>query len=315
MGLQDRDWYREETRRRREATSGGLHGRRARPRYRQPTPRRGGGRFKLFVMACLVIGPLWMWAYHENVPIAVIAWQAASDAYDSMASFSKEAASDASTAISEEIRATPATQKAASDTSTATSEEITSDPEAQEVSVVNSQKYAGGSPLNRGEIERWVIEFTNEERVSAGLQPLRHDAAISDIARSHSEDMARLGLMSHDIGGRDPTDRAMTAGYNCRAYRGDGSYSYGLSENVAEHPRVTLWMGRGTSYRPVNYDRDAEQAARGLVQGWMSSPGHRENILDRDSRRIGVGIAIQEKIEYGHVSETVYATQNFSACK
>ena len=245
-------------------------------------------------MACLVIGPLWMWAYHESVPIAVTAWQAASDAYDIVASFSEEAASDAFTAISEEIRATS---------------------EAQEALVVKSQKYAGGSPLNRGEIERWVIEFTNEERVGAGLQPLHHDAAISDIARSHSEDMARLGLMSHDIGGRDPTDRAMTAGYNCRAYRGDGSYSYGLSENVAEHPRVTQWMGLGMSYRPVDYDHGAEEAARGLVQGWMSSPGHRENILDRDSRRIGVGIAIQEAPEYGYVSETIYATQNFSACK
>ena len=246
-------------------------------------------------MACLIIGPVWMWAYHENVSIAVTVWQAASAAYDSVASFSKEAASDATTAISEEIRSTPDVQEASRAT--------------------DSQKYAGGSPLNRGEIEKWVIEFTNEERISAGLQPLRHDAAISDIARSHSESMARVGLMSHDIGGRDPTDRARAAGYNCRAYRGDGSYSYGLSENVAEHPRVTQWMGRGRSYHPVDYDRDAEEAARGLVQGWMSSPGHRENILDRDSRRIGVGIAIQETPEYGYISETVYATQNFSACK
>ncbi len=236
-----------------------------------------------------------MWAYHEDVPIAVTAWQAASVAYDSVASLSKEVASDATTAISEEISSTPAVQEVSRAT--------------------KPQKYAGGSPLNRGEIEEWVIEFTNEERVSAGLQPLLHDAAISDIARSHSEDMARLGLMSHDIGGRDPTDRAMTAGYNCRAYRGDGSYSYGLSENVAEHPRVTQWMGWGRSYNPVDYDRDAEEAARGLVQGWMSSPGHRKNILDRDSRRIGVGIAIQETPEYGYVSETIYATQNFSACK
>ena len=246
-------------------------------------------------MACLIVGPLWMWAYHENVPIAVTAWQAASTAYGGVASFSKEAASDATTAISEEIRSTP---------------------DVQEVSrATKPQKYAGGSPLNRGEIEKWVIEFTNEERIRAGLQPLSHDAAISDIARSHSENMARLGLMSHDIEGRDPTDRAMAAGYNCRAYRGDGSYSYGLSENVAEHPRVTQWMGLGMSYRPVDYDDDAEEAARGLVQGWMSSPGHRENILDRDSRRIGVGIAIQEASEYGYVSETIYATQNFSACK
>ena len=192
MGLQDRDWYREETRRRREATRGSPHSRRARPSYRQPGAGSGGGRFKLFVMACLIVGPLWMWAYHENVPIAVTAWHAASVAYDTVVSFSKEAASDATTAISEEIRSTPDVQE----TSRAT----------------NSQKYAGGSPLNRGEIEEWVIEFTNDERISAGLQPLRHDAAISDIARSHSENMASLGLMSHDIEGRDPTDRAMAAG-------------------------------------------------------------------------------------------------------
>ena len=236
-----------------------------------------------------------MWAYHENVPIAVTAWQAASIAYSSVAGFSKEAASNATTAISEEIRSTPAVQEASRAT--------------------NSQKYAGGSPLNRGEIEKWVIEFTNEERTNAGLQPLRHDAAISDIARSHSENMARLGFMSHDIESRNPTDRAMAVGYNCRAYRGDGSYSYGLSENVAEHTRVTQWMGLGMSYRPVDYHHGAEEAARELVQRWMNSPGHRENILDRESRSIGVGIAIQEASEYGYVSETIYATQNFSACK
>ena len=238
-----------------------------------------------------------MWAYHEEVPIAVTAWQPASAAYETVASFSKDAASDATTAISEEIRSIPAVQGASQATT--------------------SQKYAGGSPLNRGEIEEWVIEFTNEERVNAGLQPFRHDAAISDIARSHSENMARLGLMSHDIGGRGPTDRALAAGYDCRAYRGDGSYSFGLSENVAEHPRVTQWRGSGIgmSWRPVGYHHDAEEAARELVQGWMNSPGHRKNILDREAHRLGVGIAIQEASEYGYVSETIFATQNFSACK
>lgn len=258
-----------------------------------------------------------MWAYHEDVPIAVTAWQAASTSYSSLSSFSKEAASDAATAISEEIRSTPdADARVAGAVQTATSEAIRFTPDVREASrATNSRKYVGGSPLNRGEIEEWVIKFTNEERISAGLQSLRHDAGISDIARSHSENMARLGRLSHDIEGRDPTDRAMAAGYNCRAYGGDGSYSYGLSENIAEHPRVTQWLGRGRSYHPVDYDQDAEEAARGLVEGWMSSPGHRENILDRESRRIGVGIAIQEAPEYGYVSETIYATQNFSACE
>ena len=292
---QNRNWYREETRRRWEATRGNPYSRRTGPGKWQTSTSSGGGRFKLFAMACLLVVPLWMWGYHENVPLAVTAWQTTSVAYHKVMSFSKEAAIDATTAISEEIRSAPDTQEASRAT--------------------NSQNYAGGSPLNREEIEEWVVEFTNDERISVGLQPLRHDDAISDIALSHSKSMARLGFMSHDIEGRDPTDRAMVAGYDCRAYRGDGSYSYGLSENIAEHPRVTQWMGFGTSYSPIDYDRDAEEVARGLVQGWMSSPGHRENILDRDSRRIGVGIAIREAPEYGYVSETIYATQNFSACK
>ena len=250
-----------------------------------------GNRFKLFAMACLVIGPLWMWAYHEDVPVAVSAWDAALTAYESVAGLSARLADDVSSAIPSDVDL----RRPSGET--------------------KQQKYPAGKGLNRSDIERLVIEFTNKERIGAGLRPLRHDVAISKIARSHSENMARLGLMSHDIGGRGPTDRALNAGYNCRAYSGDGSYTYGLSENVAEHPRVVEWMGWGTSYRPVDFSQDAGAMARELVDGWMSSPGHRKNILDSDSRRIGVGVAIRESPEYGYTSETVYATQNFSECR
>ena len=178
------------------------------------------------------------------------------------------------------------------------------------------ERYVGGNPLDPREIEKWVFEFTNEERVSRNLRTLSHDAEISEIARSHSKDMGRLQTLSHVIGGKDATDRSLAAGYDCRAYRGDGSYSYGLSENIAEHPRVTLWRGRGvSSWYPQTYYRDAKEAAQSLVSGWMSSLGHRENILDRESRRIGVGIFIRESPEYGYTDETIYATQGFSACQ
>ena len=236
-----------------------------------------------------------MWAYHEDVPVAVSAWDAALTAYESVAGLSASLADDVSSAIPSDA---------------------TSDADFRRLSEeTRQQKYPAGKGLNRSDIERLVIEFTNKERISAGLRSLRHDVAISKIARSHSENMARLGLLSHDIGGRGPTDRALAAGYNCRAYSGDGSYTYGLSENVAEHPRVVKWMGWGTSYRPVDFSQDAGAMARELVDGWMSSPGHRKNILDSDSRRIGVGVAIRESPEYGYTSETVYATQNFSECR
>ena len=181
------------------------------------------------------------------------------------------------------------------------------------------RKFPGGNPLLVDLIEEWIIHFTNDERVKAGLRPFDHDVAISDIARKHSKRMVSHGL-SHTIVGKDPTDRALTAGYDCRAYHGDGSYSYGLSENIAEHPRVRHWVGTssgwsGYKWQPTVYYTDAEQAAHSLVQSWMNSPGHRANMLDRDSRKIGVGVAVKLSDQYGWTMETLYATQNFSGCK
>ena len=163
-------------------------------------------------------------------------------------------------------------------------------------------------------IEEWTVHFTNDERIKAGLRPFDHDLAISDIARKHSKQMVSHGLR-HTIAGKDPTDRALAAGYDCRAYHGDGSYSYGLSENIAEHPRVQHWVGTssgwsGYKWRPTVYYTDAEQAAHSLVQGWMNSRGHRVNILDRDSRRIGVGVAVKLSEQYGWKTETLYYSVN-----
>lgn len=179
--------------------------------------------------------------------------------------------------------------------------------------------YPGGSPLSAKLIEEWTIFYTNEERVRAGLRPFDHDSAISDIARAHSQSMVDTGIYGHVIGGHDPTDRGMAAGYDCRRYYADGSYTYGLSENIYEYPRVHGWTGWGTgavtSWRPTNYDRNEDEAARGMVLGWMNSPGHRANMLDPDARKIGVGVAVKLSEEHGYVLETYFATQNFSACE
>ena len=185
----------------------------------------------------------------------------------------------------------------------------------------SSLKHVGQQLLDPREIEIWVIYFTNAERRKAGLSPFVEDTEISNIARMHSQNMARLDIYDHTIGGKGPTDRALDSGYNCRAYLPDGSYTYGLSENIFKYPRVTQWIGTSwsfglsTSYRPDIFDEDSEAMAYGLVEGWMNSPGHRENILDEDSRRIGVGVAIMQMERYGYVDEIAFATQNFSACK
>ena len=186
-------------------------------------------------------------------------------------------------------------------------------------SATPSGKVPGGTLLDAVDIYTAVIRYTNEARVASGLSPLLEDIAISRIAFAHSANMAVSGVLSHTIRGQDPTDRALAAGYDCRAYRTATSYTYGLSENIYEFPRIRLWTswtlaGLVTRTEPTEFIRSSEEMGRGLVDGWMNSPGHRANILDPYATRIGVGIYIHQSIEHGYVSETVWATQNFSEC-
>ena len=176
-------------------------------------------------------------------------------------------------------------------------------------------RYAGGSPLDAGEVERYIVEFTNEMRETEGLHPLTHDPAASRISRQHSTAMAESGIFSHKIDGDGPIERARKAGYGCPR----------LSENIASTPRVkewTIWTWKtakpalsSTIWRPTSYWHDDRAMAYAVVDQWMDSPGHRENLLDPEHRRIGVGIHIQESPKHGYANETVYATQNFSSCK
>ena len=141
------------------------------------------------------------------------------------------------------------------------------------------------------EIESEIVAITNQERRSVGRRSLKRDKAIDVIARRHSDNMLAQGQLEHELDGRDSNDRARAAGYNCRRDLGGGRYTFGLAENI--------------SYRSP-YGTAPSRVAAEIVAGWMSSPGHRENILDRESARIGVGVAVNGR--------EIYATQNFSPC-
>ena len=178
-------------------------------------------------------------------------------------------------------------------------------PDSSTPTVEAQDRYPGGVPLDPRAIELAVIKYTNERRMQKGLNPLQEKDVLTRIARAHSENMIRLGY-EHDLEGKGPTERAIAAGFNCTWA---GGY-YGLGENIYMYNRVSWWRGN----KAVSYKKDADEMAQSLVKGWMVSPGHRENILDRAYRLIGVGIAIEEIEEGRYIDEVVYATQNFSGC-
>ncbi|MFJ6606176.1 CAP domain-containing protein [Streptomyces lydicus] len=105
-----------------------------------------------------------------------------------------------------------------------------------------------------------ILELVNNERAKAGCSPLALNAKLTKAAQDHSKDMAAHRNMSHTgSDGSDPGARITRAGYNWSAYGENVAYGYSSPESV--------------------------------MKGWMSSPGHKRNILDCSFKELGVGLA------------------------
>ena len=164
--------------------------------------------------------------------------------------------------------------------------------------------------LDPSEIEHWILKFTNQARAANLLPFLEPESEISQIARDHSYSMAKEDNLSHFLGGKDPTDRALDAGYDCKADLGGGRYSYGLAENISMYPRVYLYLGS----RPHEYAKSEEELAKKIVDSWMASKGHRANILDPSYKKIGVGVHLESGTTSSPIDVVAWSTQNFSSC-
>jgi uncharacterized protein YkwD len=103
-----------------------------------------------------------------------------------------------------------------------------------------------------------VVALANEARAGAGCAPLRVDARITAAAQAHSDDMAANGYFSHNsLDGRSFADRLRAAGYPSPG-----------GENIAQ----------------------GQRSAQSVHRAWMTSPGHRANILNCGFTTIGVGV-------------------------
>ena len=107
-------------------------------------------------------------------------------------------------------------------------------------------------------VEQQVLTLVNQERSKAGLKPLTMDWELQRVARVKACDMAEKGYFSHTSPTYgSPFDMMKQFGIS---YRSAG-------ENIAEGQR-----------NPSE-----------VMQAWMNSQGHRENILKNDYTHLGVG--------------------------
>jgi uncharacterized protein YkwD len=132
------------------------------------------------------------------------------------------------------------------------------------------------------------------------------DDALSAVARGHSEDMAKRNYFNHiSPEGQNSVDRCKLADVTISKTLIGGMYHLGCSENIFLSSLVKVyWYDRNGVLGRVEYYTLSELAEL-AVQGWMSSQGHLENILEPYWRTEGIGIAIS-------TSDGVYITETFN---
>lgn len=151
------------------------------------------------------------------------------------------------------------------------------------------------------DLARRIHVQINEKRKRHGLKTLVWNDALSRIATKHSRDMASRNYLSHDTPeGKGFSYRYQQGGYSCEIRV--GMVVYTGAENIAlSHLYNSMKTENGIAYYNWN---SAQEIARRTVDGWMNSPGHRENILTPYWRQEGIGIVIGP-------GNKVYITQNF----
>jgi uncharacterized protein YkwD/uncharacterized membrane protein required for colicin V production len=106
--------------------------------------------------------------------------------------------------------------------------------------------------------EKEMLALVNQERINKGIEPLVADDKLREVARAYSKDMFERGYFSHiNSDGKDPFDRMGAAGVR-----------FGTAgENLAYAPTVMV-----------------------AHEGLMNSSEHRANVLNKEFKRVGIGI-------------------------
>ncbi len=133
---------------------------------------------------------------------------------------------------------------------------VTREPQSEETIPIQIPKYTALKVSEKD--EELMLKLLNQERTSRGLQEVKFDEKLREVARAHSKDMFERGYFSHFNPDKEsPFDRMDKMGVQY------------------------LTAGENLAYAPTT-----EIAHRGL----MNSPGHKANILKDSFGKVGIGV-------------------------
>ena len=151
-----------------------------------------------------------------------------------------------------------------------------------------------------------MLELINEQRVAAGVPAV----ALGDniAAQLHAESSLTNCFSGHwGVDGLKPYMRySLAGGYQFNAENGSG---------------LDYCIKASDGYRAIG---DIETEIEEMMDGWMSSPGHRQNLLDKKHRLVNIGLAWDrynivgyqhfegDHVEYLELPEITDGTLSFS---
>jgi hypothetical protein len=123
-------------------------------------------------------------------------------------------------------------------------------------------------------IERQVLDLVNAERAKVGAEPLILNYSLQEAAWAHTKHMAEKKVLCHQgCGDGDPFSRIRATGYRHTT----------AGENVAS----------------------GQRSSQAVMSDWMSSSGHKRNILSK--AYTDIGIAFEPAGLYGTSWTQVFA--------
>jgi uncharacterized protein YkwD len=135
--------------------------------------------------------------------------------------------------------------------------------------LILASPYVVPAPAQAPVLASRTLELVNEVRARGArcgarsfqpAPPVRFSGTLESVALGHAADMARHNYFEHqDLQGRSPADRVRAVGYREKL----------VGENIAYGPK----------------------SAEEVVQGWLNSPGHCENIMDPRFAEMGIAYA------------------------
>jgi uncharacterized protein YkwD len=152
--------------------------------------------------------------------------------------------------------------------------------------VVLAEPFAAPELQNPAAVSGQVLALANQARSRprrcGGKQfepapPLTLEKRLSEAARAHARDMAKHNMLSHQgSNGSTPSARVTREGYAWRT----------VGENVASGPTT----------------------AKEVMEGWLASPGHCENLMSPKFTQMGLAYVVDAKSASGVYWAQVFAT-------